>query len=81
METVMRIKTEVEEVRFGFWDPEEDDFVPIDTTKVADLKAAVEHFNCSEEIVEALGAMFERLIEAVADDLETIWKRLDEAGI
>jgi len=81
MRTIIRIETETEEVQFGFWDPETNDFVPIDTTKVADLKAAVEYFGCSEEFIDALGAMFERLIEAVASDLEAIWKRLDEAQI
>lgn len=78
METVTRIRTETEKVKFGYWDSELEEFVPIDAAKVASLKAAVEHFDCSEELVGALDAMFERLIEAICTDLEDIWKRLDQ---
>jgi hypothetical protein len=79
MKTVTRIVTETEKVQFGFWDNEKDDFVPVDIGKVADIQAAIGHFGCSEELIDAIGSMFERLQEAICADLDDIWKRLDDA--
>ena len=77
MKTVTRIVTKTENVQFGFWDTKKGEFVPIDTAKVVEVQLAMKHLSCSEEFISALGMWQESLIEAICQDLEDIWKRLD----
>jgi len=77
MKTVTRIETRTEKVQFGFYDIEEEKFIPINVAKAADMKLAIKKLECSETLIDTIGIAIEMLIEAVSCDLKDIWDRLD----
>ena len=78
MRTRTTVTTETESLQFGYWDPETEEFIPIDVGKQADIDLAAEALGCSKVLVETLGVLVESATELIAQDLSDIWKRLDK---
>lgn len=77
MKTVVtkRILANVQDVQFGYWDNEAEEFIPItDDTVMGD---AASRLKCSPELIEAILFLVEHLTSSIHADLTDIWKRLD----
>jgi hypothetical protein len=77
MKTRTTIETRIEELQFGYWDIEAEEFIPIDTSKAIDVEAAAVALSCSERLLDALGIFVENIKGTVGLDLCDIWERLD----
>ena len=74
MKTRSTIITEIESLQFGYWNEE---FIPIDVGKQADVDLAAEALGCSKALIDTLGSLIESATELLAQDLGDIWGRLD----
>ncbi len=76
MKTVMRVETEVEEVKFGYSDGQ-GEWNAIDVMAY-DVSVPAKALGCSEELLSSLMEWLGDLQEAISSDLRDIWQRLDE---
>jgi hypothetical protein len=77
--TTTKIECDTSRIQFGYYDPDEDDFIVIESA--IDAIQAAEKFQCSADLPTALATFAEIIRDAVSTDLRAIWKRLDEAGL
>jgi len=77
MKTVIteRIDTYTDQLRFGYWDEEGEEFVPLTEQNAEGLAMEL---GCTVEMIEALRAFTVFIVDAVSTDLRNIWKRLDK---
>ena len=73
MKTQEEIVTRTENVSFGWFDNEE--FIELDEESKAEL---TKREDFKERIIEAIEFCFYDLRDAVIEDLNDIWKRLDQ---
>jgi len=81
MRKVTKIQMAVERLEFGFWDADNEEFVPIPSGDAAAYKVATKKLGCSEEMIDALIILVDTIRGHVAEDLSDLWRRMDEAGI
>jgi hypothetical protein len=72
--TTVRIVTETRELSFGFWDSENEQFVPVDDNNIDTVATTL---NCSRELLGALVMLVESITLTIGKDLIDIWRRLD----
>ena len=76
METQRKVIALVDSLQFGYWDMEDEEFVPIDEYTVH-VNKGVASLGCSEALLIALSMFAEAISETVGADLRDIWARLD----
>jgi len=83
METIVTTKvvSEVKNLSFGYWDEENEEFIPIGGMNNDELKEAAKLLGCSPALLDALVMFAETICDTVISDLVSIWQRLDNAGI
>ena len=74
MKTETSIKCAVEECIFGYWDDEQEKFIPIDEQN---RKEFAQKMDCSEKLLEAIEETFSSLVDMLKEDLTDIWKKLE----
>jgi len=78
MKTETKVIADIDSLKFGYWNPEDEDFMPVDVTDARALKQAAEALGCSERLLDAIGTLANAISESISGDLKDIWKRLDE---
>lgn len=76
MKTVTQIKANVDNLQFGYWDLETQEFIPIDGMSAAEMQAAAEKLECSELLLDALVMFAASISEMLKSDLVDIWKKV-----
>ena len=79
--TTTKIETRIDNLQFGYWDIESEEFIPISGMTDAELNEAAMPLGCTPLLLDALAILAESISESVAADLVDIWKRLEEAGL
>ena len=77
----VKIKSETQNLQFGYWDMESESFIPIDNMNDDERKQAAELLGCSPVLLDALQMLVETICDVVDGDLCDIWRRLDAAEI
>ena len=77
MKTKTRVAADIDSLEFGYWDPETEDFIPVDVTNVDQLKQAAAALECSERLIDTIGTLTASISELISSDLKDIWERLD----
>lgn len=75
MDTKTVISSRVEDIEFGYWNEEEDEWVELVTDE--QLLDASKALGVKVEFLKALKSSFDMLREYIHDDLKDIWERLD----
>lgn len=77
METIIteRISAEVDKLRFGYWDTEAEEFIPIESTE--ECEEIARRWGVNVEMIYALQMLIGDVHDMVRKDLGDIWKRLD----
>jgi len=70
------VLTHIEEVKFGYWNDDTEEFIPIHIKNIKDNLD--NQLNVSPELLFALHATFDLLIDAINADLRDIWEKLEE---
>ena len=78
MRTVTKVSADVDSLRFGYWDMDAEEFVPIDALQADELRLAMATLDCSEQLLDALAMFAANISQVVGDDLRSIWSRLNE---
>ena len=77
MKTTTRIKADVDNLQFGYWNMEAEEFVPISGMTTHELEITAASFRCSELLLDALMMFADTISEVVGSDLRDIWHRLE----
>jgi hypothetical protein len=77
--TITKIRCETRGIQFGYYDPDKDEFIAIESA--TDVTEAAEKLHCSAELLDVLVIFASVIRDKVGADLRAIWKRLDEAEI
>ena len=79
MRTVTRVESNIEDLSFGYWVPDEtgEDGDWVTVTTPSEVIAAAEFLGCSERLVDALVQLAEAIKEALSVDLADIWNKLE----
>ena len=80
-EIKVTIRSDMESLVFGYWDEEQQEFIPLDGTDKDVQERAAELFGCTPALIEALIMFAEQIVDVVGLDLRDIWRRLDNAKI
>lgn len=80
-DTTVTITSETQDLQFGYWDMEGEEFIPIEGMNDEERQRAAELLGCSPVLLDALEMFAETIADRVGMDLRDIWKRLDAAGI
>ena len=76
--TTTKIETRVENLQFGYWDMESEEFVPFSSMVEAKLDEAAKLLGCTPVLLDALVMLVASISKSVAADLVDIWKRLEK---
>ena len=76
MKTVERINCETENIRFGYFDEESQNWIDLDNEEKIEKFAKRKDFRT--ELLSIIENLTENIIEQVRSDLRDIWKRLDQ---
>ena len=79
--TTVKITSAIQDLQFGYWEMETEEFIPIAGMDEEERQRAAELFGCSPVLVDALEMFAETVADVVGLDLRDIWKRLDAAGV
>jgi len=79
--TTTKIETRIDSLQFGYWDMEDEEFVPFSSMVEEKLDEAAKLLGCTPLLLDALAMLTESICESVAADLADIWERLEEAGV
>jgi len=79
MRTVRTIQTQAEDIGVGLAVEEDGEYLVI--PKEMSYEKAAKQLACSPQLVELLCDTVDFIRDQVRDDLQSIWKRLDAAGI
>ena len=79
--TTVKIESATQDLQFGYWKMETEEFIPIEGMDEEERKQAAELLGCSPVLIDALEMFTETVADVVGCDLCDIWKRLDAAGI
>jgi len=77
MKTQRKVTANVDQLQFGYWDMEIEEFVPIDAQYVDQVQKAITELGCTEGLLDALAMFAANIVEMIGDDLRDIWARLD----
>ena len=77
MRTVKKIETNIDDLQFGYWDMESEEFVPISGMSDAELNQAARLLGCTPLLLDALMIFSANISESVAGDLKDIWRMVD----
>ena len=78
MRTVKKIETNIDDLAFGYWDMESEEFFPINGMTDEELNQAAKLLGCSPLMLNALMMFSDSLTEAIAGDLKDIWRMVDK---
>ena len=78
MRTVKKIETNIDDLRFGYWDVEGEEFIPVNGMTNEELSQAAKLLGCSPLMLDALMMFSDGIREAVAIDLKDIWRMVDK---
>ena len=67
-----RVETELSRLEFGYWDLENDEFIPIRSE--VDIVKAAELFGVNPLLVEALITLIDGIKDFIGADLKDIWE-------
>lgn len=76
METVTRVLTSTDNISFGYWNNDTDEFVPLSTLSDTEEKEIAELFGCTPLLVDALIMLTADIKENIGADLIDIWKAI-----
>ena len=77
METNVRTLAHTDNIIFGYWNKDEEEFVELNQMLTDEKTAEVaEKFCCSPLLVDALIMLTDSIAEAVGQDLKDIWKKV-----
>lgn len=79
MRTVKRIETNIDDLQFGYWDMEGEEFIPIDGMTEEEMSQAAKLLGCSVLMLDALIMFSANVSESVAGDLKDIWRMVDRS--
>ena len=77
MRTVKKFETNIDDLQFGYWDVESEEFVPINSMSDAELNQAARLLGCTSLLLDALMIFSANISESVSGDLEDIWRMVD----
>ena len=78
MKTVQKIEANIDNLHFGYWDAEAEEFIELkDTASDEQIKEMAEKLDCSPKLVEAIQSLTSAIVEYVGKDLKDIWQRID----
>ena len=77
MRTVKKIETNIDDLQFGYWDMESEEFVPINGMSDAELNQAARLLGCTPLLLDALMVFNDSISESIAGDLKDIWRMVD----
>ena len=77
METKSIIRTQSDDIVFGYWDKDNEEFIELNQMLTDEKTAEVaEILGCSPILVDALIMLSDSIAEAVGQDLKDIWKKV-----
>ena len=77
MRTVKTIETNIDDLQFGYWDVEGEEFIPINGMTDAEMSQAAKLLGCSPLMLDALMLFGESVRDSIAGDLKDIWRMVD----
>lgn len=72
METTRTIKGHYQDIQFGYWDAENEEFVPIESAS-PEFAAKL---GCSELLLDTLVILVQDIKEKFGEDLKDIWRKV-----
>ena len=78
MRTVKKIETNIDDLAFGCWDMESEEFFPINGMTDEELNQAAKLLGCSPLMLNALMMFSDSVRDSVAGDLKDIWRMVDK---
>ena len=79
MRTVKTIETNIDDLQFGYWDMEGEEFIPIKGMSEAESEQAARLLGCSPLMLDALMIFSDSVRDSIARDLEDIWRMVTES--
>ena len=79
MRTVKTIETAIDDLKFGYWDVEGEEFIPINEMTDAELNQAATLLGCSPLMLDALMLFSDSVRDSIAGDLKDIWRMVDRS--
>ncbi len=76
MKTEVNVVAETDRIEFGYWDEENDTFVPLPADE--ENAEIAEKFGCTPLLIDALIMLAADINQAVGEDLKDIWKRINK---
>ena len=74
MKTVEKIESNIKDLKFGYIDRENDQFIEIEPGNVDSI---AKKLGCSGDLLELLLSTFEVMQQAIHDDLADIWEKVN----
>jgi hypothetical protein len=71
-----RIVAELDGLQFGYWDMENEEFVPIENMSTEEIRVVAEKMGVKPLLLDTLSMFSDSIREMVGKDLEDIWERL-----
>jgi hypothetical protein len=79
MRTVKKVETNIDDLAFGYWDMEGEEFIPINGMSEAELDQAAKLLGCTKLLLDSLMMFSDSIRDSVAGDLKDIWRRVDRS--
>lgn len=76
MKTKQVIESNTDNLLFGYWDEENQEFIALECVDSEKIKKAAELFECSPLLVDTLIYLTESIAELVGKDLKDIWNKI-----
>lgn len=78
MRTVKKVETSIDDLQFGYWDVEDEEFIPIDGMTEKEMGHAAKLLGCSPLMLDALLLFSNSVRDSIAGDLKDIWRMVDK---
>ena len=69
-------KSNVQDVKFGYWNEAADEFIPIPNAAETTTDAA-KKLNCSPELLDAIVSFVDWLTDSINADLVDVWEKVN----
>jgi len=77
MKTVKSIENHLDDIQFGWWDPEKEEFYPIELAEDEEGQKLLKREDVIERFLDSMILFTNDLKENIGRDLKDIWERLD----
>ena len=78
MRTAKKVEANIDDLRFGYWNIESEEFIPVSGMTDAELSQAAKLLGCSPLMLDALIMFGDSIRDSVATDLKDIWRMVDK---